>query len=261
MSWLQLHGEVWPVTTDEAALRVLIQAPDVNCPRVKWWMEVSHYIKTDDPPAPGNPGIDRWLDIEVGDLILNLRDWRQLAGLEIRADSAWHDAQEFIGPYGHCYNYSHVTVYQNIMKHFAEQKGLEAGRKCWRAHDFILRFGNRDGWSFPLELDAWLIPEEEYYRQKPETPEETAQFAAGPPNFRLVTRVTFVTGEVEMTRAAADDPVSHAREILREQIAFDEMRNPELKWHLRSEPDGDKIVPMPGWRSRVFFYTPPERLL
>jgi hypothetical protein len=63
-----------------------------------------------------------------------------------------------------------------------------------------------------------------------------------------------------MTRAAAD-PISHTRKILREQIAFDEIRKPELKWHLRSEPDSDKIVPMPGWRSGVFFYTPPERLL
>ena len=154
-----------------------------------------------------------------------------------------------------------MTVHQTVLKNYAEREGEEAGRKAWIAHDFILRFGNRDGWSFPLELDAWLIPDEEYYRQTPETPEETARFAEGAPNFRLVTRVTFVTGEVDMTRAAADAPISHAREILREQIGFDEMRKPELKWHLRSEPDGDKIVPMPGWRSGVFFYTPPERLL
>ncbi len=261
MSWLQLHGETWPVTNDEAALRVFIHAPDVNCPRVHWWLEVSHYIKTDDPPTPGNPGVDRWLDIELGNLILNLRDWRQLAGLEIRADSAWHDAQEFIGPYGHCHNSPRVMVHQTVLKHYAEREGEEAGRKAWLAHDFILRFGNRDGWSFPLELDAWLIPEKEYWRQTSETPEATAHFAEGPPDFRLVTRATFVSGEVEMTRAATEDPISHAREILREQIGFDEMRKPELKWHLRSEPDGDKIVPMPGWRSGVFFHTPPERLL
>jgi hypothetical protein len=122
---------------------------------------------------------------------------------------------EFIGRYGHCHHSPRVTVHQTVLKNYADREGVEVGRKAWVAHDFILRLGNRDGWSFPLELVAWLIPEEEYWRKTPETPEETARFAEGPPNFRLVTRVTFVTGEVEMTRAAAADPISHAREILR----------------------------------------------
>ena len=256
MSWIQLHGEVWPVTNDEAELRVYVHAPDVGCPRVWWVLDVSHYIKTENPPVPGDPGMERWLDIELGSLVLNVSDWRQLAGLEIRADAAWHATQEFIGPYGHCYNSPRVIVYQTVLKHYAQRAGVEAGRTEWIAHDFILRFGNRDGWSFPCELDAWLIPEKEYYRLVPETPEETARFAEGPPNFRLITRASFVSGTVEMTRDAAADPLAQAREILPEQTGCETMLKPELKWMLRQTPEREEIVPMPGWRSSVHFYTP-----
>lgn len=258
MSWLQLHGETWPVTDDEADLRVHIHAPDVACPRVSWELDVSHYIRPENPPA-GHPGIDRWLDIELGGLILNLRDWRQLAGLEIRADAAWHATQEFFGPYGHSHNSPRVMVHQTILKPYADSAGVEAGRKEWIAHDFILRFGNRDGWSFPCELDAWLIPKDEYYRTMPETPEEAARFVEVAPNFRLVTRATFMSGNVDLTRSAAADPMSHAREMLREQTGCDAMLRPELKWMLRQTPGNEEIVPMPGWRSHVHFFTTPAK--
>jgi hypothetical protein len=256
MSWMQLHGETWPVTDDEADLRVYILSPDAGCPRISWDLDVSHYIKSENP-AHKKIEIDRWMDIEVGGLVLNLRDWRQIAGLEIRADAAWHGTQEFFGPYGHSHNSPRVTVHQTVLKPNAEGTAADAARKEWIAHDFILRFGNRDGWSFPCELDAWLIPEKEYYRTMPETPEEAARFAEGAPDFRLVTRATFISGNVDLARAAADDPVSHAREMLREQIACEPMLRPELKWMLRQTPDNEKIVPMPGWRSHVHFFTPP----
>ena len=259
MSWVQLNGETWPATDDDGVLRVFIHAPDVNCPRVSWSLDIDHYIEPKEL-KPDAPKIERMLNIELGDLILDIRDWRRLAGLEIRGDSAWHDAQEFIGPHGYCHNYAHVTVHRTVLKQYAEREGVEAGRTAWRAHDFILRLGNRDGWSFPLELDAWLIPETEYWRKSPETPDEVKRFGEGPPNFRLISRATFATGQVDLTRAAADDPVAHAREILREQIAFEEMHRPEIKWHLRQDAESDKILPMPGWRSNVWFYTPPERL-
>ena len=163
MSWIQLNGETWPVTKDEADMRVYIHAADVDCPRVSWNLDVSHYIRRKFPA--GKIKIERWLDIDLGGLILNLRDWRRLAGLEIRADAAWHATQEFFGPYGHCHNSPRVNVHQTILRKFAEREGVEAGRSAWIAHDFILRFGNRDGWSFPCEVDAWLIPEKEYYRK------------------------------------------------------------------------------------------------
>jgi hypothetical protein len=255
MSWIQLHGETWPVTKDEADVRVYIHATDVDCPRVWWDLDVSHYILPENFPA-GEIKLERWLDIELGGLILNLRDWRRLAGLEIRGDAAWHATQEFIGPYGHCYNSPRVTVHQTILQQDAEAEGVEAGRNTWIAHDFILRLGSRDGWSFPCELDAWLIPEKAYYRKEPETP-AAAHFPTEPPNFRLVTRATFVRGTVGLTRHAAADPVARAREILREEIACEAMLRTELKWMLRHTPENREIVPMPGWRSDVHFYTPP----
>ena len=255
MSWIQLHGEVWPVTKDEADLRVHILAPDAGCPQVSWSLDASHYIKTDEPPVPGNPGVDRWLDIDLGGLVLELRDWRRLAGLEIRADAAWHATQEFVGPYGHCYNSPRVTVHRTVLKHYAHREGVEAGRTAWTAHDFILRLGNRDGWSFPCELDAWLIPGEEYHRLTSESPEDVARFAEGPPNFRLVTRATLVGGSVEMERAAAADPVAYARKVLAGQVGCETMLKPELQWMLRHTPGREEIVPMPGWRSSVRFFT------
>jgi hypothetical protein len=256
MSWIQLNGETWPVTKDEADWRVYIHAADVGCPRVSWNLDVSHYIRPEDYPA-GEIKLERWLDIDLGGLILNLHNWQRLAGLEIRADAAWHATQEFFGPYGHSHNSPRVQVHQTILKPYADREGVEAGRKAWTAHDFILRLGSRDGWSFPCELDAWLIPEEEYYRTQPEMPEAAVRFPEEPPNFRLVTRATFVSGSVGLSRHAAADPVSHAREVLREQIASEPMLRAELKWMLRHTPENKEIVPMPGWRSDVHFFTPP----
>lgn len=243
MSWIQLHDEIWPVTQDEAEWRVYIRPSDVGCPRISWDLSVSHYIRPEGFPKQK---LERWLDLDLGGLVLNLQDWRRLAGLEIRADAAWHATQEFIGPYGHCYNSPRVTVHQTILRPHAEREGVEAGRTAWIAHEFILRLGSRDGWSFPCELDAWLIPEAEYHRLQPEAPEAVARFPEGPPNLRVVTRATFVQGTVELTRAAAADPESHAREVLQAEIACETMRRPELKWMLRHTPERHEIVPKIG---------------
>ena len=256
MSWIQLHDEVWPATKDEADLRVYVHPPDVGCPRASWNLNVSHYIQRDPPPGPDDPGLDRWLDIDLGGLILNVSDWRRLAGLEIRAEAAWHATQEFIGPYGHCHNSPRVNVYQTVLKNYAKRAGVKAARTQWTAHDFILRLGNRDGWSFPCELDAWLIPAGEYHRLTPETSAAAARFAEGPPNFRLITRATFTRGTVELTRSAAADPVARAREVLSGLIGCETMLQPELNWMWRHTQEREEIVPMPGWRSSVQFFTP-----
>ena len=72
-----------------------------------------------------------------------------------------------------------------------------------------------------------------------------------------MTRATFVSGSVGLTRQAAADPVARAREILREETACEPMLRTELKWMLRHTPENKDIVPMPGWRSDVHFFTPP----
>jgi hypothetical protein len=254
MSWLQLHDEIWPVTKDGAELGVFIRAPDVNCPRVSWDLTVDHYVFKEPPPAEGL-GIERWLNIEIEGLILNLRDWRQFSGLEICANPAWHATQEFIVPYGGSYNSPKVKVSRVVLRNTEDPKNNQAVRTKWIGHDFMLRFGNRDGWSFSCELEGWLIPEEQYYRKTPEKPEELACFAQGAPHLRVVTRATFLRGTIELTRAAAADPIAHARKIAREEIGYDEFVEPKAEWHLRQTPDFEKIVPMPGWRSYVQFDT------
>jgi len=255
MSWLQLHGETWPVTDDEADLRFHLRAADTGLPRVTWNLEVSHYIRAKNPEA--KPGIERWLDIDLGTVTWHDGDWRRLANLEIRAATAWYARQEYFDENGHLM-LPQLTVHQTVLHPRTEHDEVEGKRQSWMAHDFILRFGNRDGWSFPCELDAWLIPEADYHRTTPETLEQTKHFPQTPPDLRLITRATFTQGSVELTRAAAADPITHARNILREQTRCDTLRQPKLDWMLRQTPGREKIVPMPGWRSTVHFHTTPD---
>ena len=127
----------------------------------------------------------------------------------------------------------------------------------WIAHDFIVRFGTLDGWCLPCELDAWLIPRDEYYRKAPETPEAVARFAEGPPNLRVMSRTLFKGGTVEVPRCAGD-PVPWARRLLREETGCESLHRPKVEWMLRQMPDQAKAEPMPGWRSTVGFSTGPE---
>lgn len=253
MSWIQLHDRVWPVTTDEAKLRVFIRPPDVMCPRVSWDLSVHHYPDDEVASEPEHRTVEQWLHLDLGGLVLDLTDWRRLTGLELRADAAWHAMQEYIGPHGGCHNSPRVSVRQTVI---VKQSGTVAATHAnWTAHDFILRLGNRDGQSFPCELDAWLIPDDEYHRCEPETPADAARFAVGPPSFRLLTRATFAGGTVELTRRAAVNPLAAARQSLVELIACESFSKPTLNWHLRQSPDGGKIGPMPRWRSYVQFST------
>ncbi|MBI4328091.1 MAG: hypothetical protein HY674_22905 [Chloroflexi bacterium] len=257
MSWIQFQGEIWPATNGEADLRVHVLPPDVGCPRVSWSLDLFQFIEAKEP-LPGRPKMERWINVELTNFTVPERDWRRLSHLEIRADPAWQTAQEFIGPYGHSHHLPKVEVSVTVMHLYAD-KQEDAGRFCWIAHDFMLRFGTRDGWAFPCELDAWMIPAEEYYRKTPETREEAARFAAGPPNLRVLTRAQFVGGTIELARCGPD-PLPTARRMLREQTGCEELFQTEAKWWLRHTPDHKEIVPVPvGWRSSVNFATAPAK--
>ncbi len=254
MSWIQFQGEVWPVTDGSAHLHVYVLAPDVGCPRVSWWLELFQAIEP-KAPLPEGPNIERWINVELTSFTVPVREWREFANREIRADAAWQAEQEFLGPYGHCHHLPKVEVSMTVLKQYAAKES-DADWFYWVGHDFVLRFGSCDGYAFPCELDAWLIPKEEYYRKTPETPEETARFAEGPPNLRVITRAVFEGGGVDLARCGTD-PLPVARNSLREQIGWDELREAKLQWHLRNTPDDKELVRMPpGWRSSVSFFTP-----
>lgn len=256
MSWVQFFDEVWPVTDDVAYLRVYVRAPDAACPRVSWSFDLFHCPRA-EKPSPDKPHAERWLSVEICDFTLPGRDWRELSGLEIRCDAAWQASQEYYGEYG-AHVLPQVLAHACFLSHWAEPRGVEPGFHRWTAHDFHLRLGQRDGLQFACELDAWLVPEKEYYRIKPESPEDLARWGEGPPNLRVVTPVVFNAATVSVPRCG-DDPVPLARRLLREETGCEEMFSPIVEWALRHTPDFKGSVPMPGWRSTVCFSTTPPK--
>jgi hypothetical protein len=245
MSWLQWQGETWPATEDEAELRVCIAAPDSAGPRVTWWWECMHIVRE---PGSKDGENDRWLSVRIDDLGIREGSWERLAGREIRADAAWHDAQENTGCYGRL-QLSQVEVSTD------PPKGASREDAHWIGHDFIMRIGQRDGLYFPVELDAWVIPAREYEREVPETAMEVAQFGVGPPHLRLIARMAFLNVSVNLARCSGD-PMTVARRVVREEIGFRDLQKAEMKGWLRDTVDRAKIVEMPpGWRSSVNFRT------
>jgi hypothetical protein len=252
MSWVQFHGETWPVTPDDALLEFYVQAPDVGCPRVQGRLDLTQTVKAPEP-LPGQPDCERLLSVEINGLPLPGRDWRELAGREIRADAAWQAAHEFIGPYGHSHNTAKVDLNHIVFPAHAKTPPDDGGR--YLGHDFILRFGPRDGLFLPCEIDAWVIPEKEYYRTQPETPAAVAKFPDGPPNLRVITRAQFIGATLDLARCGVD-PLPTARQQAREQLGCEEFFRPTYHWWLRSNPEHNKILPMPpAWRSTVHFFT------
>ena len=254
MGWIQLNGELWQVTGDEARLNVRLAPPDAGCPRQSWSWDLFQIVGPKDP-APGGRMCEGHISVEISELYFHERDWRRLSGREIRASTAWHDAHEYVSEYGRLHP-AQVSVHASI---FAppDDPDQEASESNWIAHDFIVRFGALDGWCLPCELDAWLIPADEYYRLTPETPATVARFAEGPPNLRVMTRTLFKGGTVEVPRCAGD-PVAWARRLLREETGCESLHRPKVEWMLRRMPEQSEAEPMPGWRSTVGFSTRPE---
>ena len=254
MSWLRAHDEVWPVTDDAAQLRVHLRGPDMGGPAVSWALDLFHCVQEKNLGQPAGEG---WVSVEVSDLAFIERDWRRFANLEIRADPAWQATREYCGQYGQITR-PQVTAHITKLRARDEGPGREARRGLWTGHDFILRFGARDGWGFACELDAWLLPDKEYYRTVPETPEELARFAEGPPNLRMITTAVFTGGTVCLSRCG-DDPLPWTRRRLREETGCEGMFSPAVGWALRDTRDHKELVRMPGWRSDVNFSTMPVK--
>ncbi len=254
MGWVHLLGEQWEISDDEARLRVRLAAPDAACPRQSWSWDLFQMERGDTLADSGKRKVERFASIEVSELHFHERDWRRLSGLEIRADSAWHEAHEYSDELGNV-DPAHVHVHA--------PKALSAGggkkklkESTWIAHDFILRFGQLDGWCLPTELDAWLIPKTKYDRKTPEKPDALKNFAVGPPNLRVMTRTLFTGGSVEVPRCG-DDPLPLARRLLREATGCDTMHEAKVDWMLRQIPGKKESERMPGWRSTVHFSTRP----
>jgi hypothetical protein len=249
MSWLQWRDEVWPVTEAEADLHLYLWLPDSACPRQSWNLYLHHCPR--QAQEAGRPTYPRWVGVEVGELNLQLDDWRRIADREIRADPAWHDLHETTNEYGHLSS-STVDVHLGEMDPARRAPGEEP-HQHWTAHDWILRLGALEGFVFPMELEAWMIPDDDYWRREPENGAEVARFAEGPPNLRAMARTRLTRCSVNVERC--QDPVPRAREYLRLAVGLElaSRAAPKVEWNSYRKVPGGKSEPRPGWTSVVVF--------
>jgi hypothetical protein len=252
MSWVQWRDEIWPVTENEAELHLHLWPPDSACPRQSWSWDLGHYPKVID--GEGKRRSYRWVGVDLMNLNLDEPDWRRLAGREIRADAAWHDLHETTNEHGRLGLSEALLDVTEIDRAAGEGKVKRRDQHCI-AHDFIVRLGAWEGFVLPLELDAWMIPTDEYYRLKPESEEEVARFAEGAPNLRVMARTRFNRASVVVERC--DDPVPRARKYLREAVGLETRpETAQVNWSRYRKSADDSLEPMPGWGSVVRFSLP-----
>jgi hypothetical protein len=252
MSWVQWRDDIWPVTENEAELHLHLWPPDSACPRQAWSWSLHHIPVAFD--ADGKRRSNRWVGVDLMNLNLDEPDWRRLASREIRADAAWHDLHESTNEHGSL-GVSEALLDVTEIDRSAGEGKVKRRREHCIAHDFIVRIGARDGFIFPLELDAWMIPREQYYRLKPESKDEVARFAEGAPNLRVMARTRFKSASVVVERC--DDPVPRARKYLREAVGLEAgPEKAEVSWSRYRELADGSSEAMPGWASVVRFSFP-----
>jgi hypothetical protein len=252
---VQLNGETWQPTQDVAELKLYLCRPDVQCDRQEWRFEMMHLVPRVER-APGASYAEKSLVLTLETMGVEVRDWRRLAGMEIRADASWH------AKHGHCneggwLRESSLEVCEMFFRESAEDAAEMVRERTWRAHDFVLRFGKRDGLAFPVELDAWLLPEEEYWRREPESPEELARFGEGPPDLRVMATAVFTMGWVALP--PCKDPLALAERMLRKEVAIEGMHNSKIQWETRELPGTTEREEMREWPATVYFTTEPGR--
>ena len=250
MSWVEWQGETLPKTRDIARLRLTVEAADVGGPRQSWRFELGHLVPNQ------NRASDDWrhvqtLNVSIAEMGIQVRDWRELAGLTIRTTPQWLAQVETCGPYAQLVDplmeISHTKTAAGIREWELYER--------WTSIEYELRFGQWDDGCLACELDAWAVPSEEYHRTVPETPEELGRFAVGPPNLRVITRAAFDGGRIEMERCG-DDPTPMALQRLREQVGEVEVVNTQVHWPPRyANGPANPPVKEPGWRGKVSFST------
>ncbi len=255
MSRVTFRGETLPDTDDEAELYCLIAPPDAPGPRQDWTFTLNHTIITLDP-ATGKRTHYRNCEAQIDHLHFNEPDWRKFSGLHIRADSAWHDRHEYIDQNGGLIR-PQINVSEYCVHYDADGKQIPDVVENWTGENFILRLGTRDGFLFPAELDAWVMPEKEWPRTTRETAEEAARFPETPPDLRIITAARFLGGRVEVPRCGMD-PVPLGRQLIRNATGFDDPPRIGFQWAAQSSPDFKTCIRPPGWRSTVHFFTEPE---
>lgn len=254
MSRLIHRGEVLPDTADLAELYCHIAPPDAPGPRLDWSFSLQHTIERHDP-ATGRRTHHRNFSVEIDHLHFHEPDWRRFSGLHIRADSAWYDRHEYIDA-GSELRRSDMRVWDSASVFNESGKASIESWDRWTGENFILRFGTRDGFDFPFELDVWTVPENEWSRTTPEPEAQASRFPETPPDVRIIASARFEGGLVEVPRCGMD-PIPLGRRLIQQAIAFQEPAQIGFNWALQSRTGINDLVRVPGWRSSVFFRTYP----
>ena len=254
MSYVQWHGHTWPLSDDEASL--IVHLPPRDCPAAlpEWDLSLDHCVRASQPEPDGRRKLVATLQVDVGHLGLRPRTWHDLSGAHLRADANWYEQTSHFGAYGH-HTSPRFNTFIWIKTGSAGASSLgTTGREHWAAVDFEVRFGQRDGLVFPCEIDAWLLPQEDFSRDEPESPEELAAFGQGPPNLRVITRAVFHSGTIDMPRCG-DDPWPQARREIHAALGPFDIQRHEVKWDLHRAPGAERCSERPGWRSSIQFWT------
>lgn len=251
MSWVQLFGDTWRTTGDVVEFKLTLWRDDSLCPRQVWSLELSHLMLR-LAKGPTLSHAERMLDVEVQTLGFSMRDWREIAGRELRADAAWHEKHGCCHEYGRLLETSLGVREMDFTAPAPDGTDSVAIRNWW-AVDFVLRTGALDGLEFPVELDAWLVPEEEFWRREPESAEELARFGSGEPNLRVMATGIFAEGWVYLPACA--DPESLGRRILREEVGLEKLHSAEIQPGKRHDTKTNAYVEEPKWPAIFHFRT------
>ncbi|HCN29737.1 MAG TPA: hypothetical protein DIT64_13530 [Verrucomicrobiales bacterium] len=250
MSWIQWRDETLPATQDEARMELRLHAPDMGGPRQCWSLRLAHEVPWPDDGVKRKYRHQCWFTVELLEMGAQVRDVRDFSGMVIRSTPEWLEQVQESDKYGHLVE----PVLQLHHGRVSEEKGeFDVWENCLSL-EWELRFGQLDGMSLPCELEAWAaIPEKEFYRKQPETPEDLARFAQGEPVLRMMARADIKHARVEMERCG-DDPAPLARKRLNEAVRGLMIRREQVGWENNyvSMPE-HKAVNEPGWRSVVTF--------
>lgn len=250
MSWIQWRNETLPVTRDEASLELRLHEPDMGGPRQSWSLSLTHELPWPDDGVKRKYLSQRLFTVELLELGVQVRDTRDFSGMVIRSTPEWLDQVQESDPYG--------RVVEPVLQLHHTNVSAQTGKfDLWEnllSLEWELRFGQLDGMSLPCELDAWaVLPEKEFYRTEPETPEELARFAQGEPVLRMMARADIAHAWVEMERCG-DDPVPLARKRLNEAVRGLAIEQEMMNWQNNyAHMPEQKVLNEPGWRSTVSF--------
>ena len=219
MAWVKLFGETWRASPEPLEFKLTLWREDSVCPRQQWGISFQEVMRRLEK-KPGDCQTEKSVVFEMESLGLSLTDWRRLADREIVSTPAWQESAEFFHEYGRLAETAPTVMLVEFAGRVAGDDG-EVKESNYRVTHFVLRTGSLDGCDFPMELDAWLVPENEFWRREPESSAELAHTPERAPDLQIMGTGTFAEGWIHLP--ACDNPEATGRRILREEVKLERL--------------------------------------